>query len=141
MNCFISVDTSLKDHLWLSQLFSSCVREGDSFEIHCWYDENDLIRLIEPYGIKGKSSIPDVTVVSGTVTQELLDLLISREKPEDISGYNKMTPFYTVRVGEYFSSEQYGTAVYLTCNSVEQSQQVEMVLQNMKNHANIYRNY
>lgn len=68
------------------------------------------------------------------------DLLTSEKKPEDTSGFNKTTPFYTVRIGDNFSSEQYGTAIYLTCDFAEQYQQVDMVLQGMKNHANIYRN-
>ena len=140
MTMFISVDSSLEDLNWWRELLRLYAREGESFEIHCWYDETDLIHLAEQYGIKVKSSIPEVTVVSGNVTQELLDLLISGNKPEDTSGYNKMTPFYTVRIGENFSSEQYGTAVYLTCESTEQYQQVDTLLQDMKKHASIYRN-
>ena len=140
MTIFISIDSSLDNNLWWHQLFRLYAKEGDSFEIHCWYDETDLIHLAERYGTKVRSSIPEVTVFSGKVTRELQDLLTSERKPEDTSGYNKMTPFYTVRIGENFSSEQYGTAVYLTCGSAEQYQQVDTVLQGMNHHANIYRN-
>lgn len=140
MTIFVSIDSSLENNLWWNNLIHLYAREGDPFEIHCWYDEINLIHLAEQHGIKVRSSIPEVTVVSGKVTQELLDLLISGKKPEDTSGYNKMTPFYTVRIGENFSSEQYGTTVYLTCDSAEQYQQVDTLLQDMKHHANIYRN-
>ena len=140
MTIFVSIDSSLKYNLWWNNLIPLYAREGEPFEIHCWYDETDLIHLAEQHGVKVRSSIPEVTVVSGKVTQELLDLLISGKKPEDTSGYNKMTPFYTVRIGDNFSSEQYGTAVYLTCDSAEQYQQVDTLLQDMKHHANIYRN-
>lgn len=140
MTVFISIDSALEDYHWWRKLLRLYAREGDSFEIHCWYDETDLIHIAEQYGIKSRNTIPDVTIISGKVTEELIDFLTTRKKPENISGYNKMTPFYIVRIGEKFSSEQYGTSLLLSCDTTEESKMVDVVLNEISCHASIYRN-
>lgn len=125
---------------WWRELLLLYAREGESFEIHCWYDETDLIRLAEQYGNKSRTTITEITVITGEVTKELIDLLTIGDKPEDTSGYNRMTPFYIVRIGEDFSSEQYGTSLLLTSDSTEQIEVVESVLKSITCHASIYSN-
>lgn len=140
MTFFLSIDSKLNENDWWKELLLLYAREGENFEIHCWYDETDLIHLAEQYGCKTRSTIPEITVVTGKVTRQLIDLLTIGDKPEDSSGYNRMTPFYIVRIGEDFSSEQYGTSLLLTSDATEQIAVVESVLKSIGCHASIYRN-
>lgn len=140
MTVLITIDSLLENHQWWSQLLLLYAGEGAPFEIHCWNDETELIHLAEQHGFKARNTIPDVTIITGKVTQEWVDLLITGKKPESTSGYNKMTPFYIVRIGEKFSSEQYGTSLLLSCDTAEESNVIDKVINAISCHANIYRN-
>lgn len=79
-------------------------------------------------------------MISGTVTKEWIQLLTTENKPEVDFGYNKMTSFYTVRLGENFSSEQYGTELLLVCDTDAQLQQVKEILSGVKDQVKFYIN-
>ena len=47
------------------------------------------------------------------MTPAFIDFLLSLPKPADTEIYNKMTPFFSLFLDTGFSSEHYGTELYL----------------------------
>lgn len=140
MSVFISVDETAKENRWWKELVSAYARVGDKFEIHCWADEIEAWKLVEKFGWKSRESRPDVVVINGIITSDLVAFLTSGKKPKNGQGYNKMTPCYIVRLGKDFSSEQYGTEVLLTDIPKEKKTTVESALQSISRFAKVYRN-
>ena len=79
------------------------------FEIHCWKDETECISLALNYGEIKPDNWQHGTIVSGKVTQNFIEMLLSQPKPDKADGYNKMTPFFTIHLDNGFWSVHYGT--------------------------------
>ena len=103
-------------------------------------DEIDAWKLVEKFGWKSRETRPAVIVVNGIITYDFIAFLTGGKKPKNSQGYNKMTPFYIVRLGKSFSSEQYGTEILLNDISREKKTTVDSVLPKIRSHAKIYRN-
>lgn len=140
MNLMITADNSVCDNQWWKDLFVACVKSGDYFEIHCWQDEKTELRLAGDYGDTACYSIPDMKIVHGTVSDRLLAYLEYVAKPSDAHGYNKMVPFYTIRIGNHFSSEKYGTEIMLNIKSPKSEKQVLNILGRMGRGITVYGN-
>ena len=52
-------------------------------------------------------------LISGDVTPEFVQMLLSQPKPADAEIHNKMTPFFNVFLDDKFQSCHYGTELYL----------------------------
>ena len=94
-------------------LAAKYLKTAKSFEIHCWNDESEWIRLALQCGQEQKTDWSYGKVISGAVTEEFRAMLLSIPKPEDTEIYNKMTPFFNVFLDNGFESSHYGTEVYL----------------------------
>ena len=140
MNLMITADQSVKDNQWWRDLFQICAKTGDYFEIHCWQDEKTELRLAEDYGDIACYSIPDMKIVHGTISDRLLAYLEYVSKPRDSECYNKMVPFYTVRIGNHFSSEKYGTEIMLNSRSPKIEKQILAILSGIEPGIIVYSN-
>lgn len=138
MNVLITADNSVCDNQWWKDLFVACVKPGDYFEIHCWQDEKTELRLAGDYGDTACYSIPDMKIVHGTMSDRMQAYLEHVGKPSDAHGYNKMVPFYTIRIGNHFSSEKYGTEIMLNIKSPKSVKQVLNILGRMGRGITVY---
>ena len=140
MNLFISVNNEISDNQWWKDLLSICAVPGEYYEIHCWADENRELQLANRFGEKACYGMPDLKIIHGTLTERLISYLLMEEKPADCTCYNKMVPFFTIRIGEHFSSEKYGTEIILKTRSATEIQRINRILDNMGNNIKIYKN-
>ncbi len=80
-----------------------------AYEIHCWNEESEWIKIALQYGYKKEFDWSYGTVIVGVVNPEFVKLILGLPKPKDIDIYNKMTPFFSIFLDTGFSSEHYGT--------------------------------
>lgn len=140
MSSYILINGSVDDKKWWSDLVKACSVIGDTFEIHCWHDENEAVRLALKYGKKVTSTWRDGTVIIGTITRDFLDYLTAMPKPLDKEPYNKMTPFFTIQFGKALSSEHYGSEIIISRMPEGKREMVERILSKMENCAVVHRN-
>lgn len=140
MSLFISADNNITDNLWWKDLFQIFANPGDYFEIHCWFDESRELKIAQKFGEKACYGMPDLKIIHGTLTDRLISYLLNEEKPGDCTCYNKMVPFFTIRVGDHFSSEKYGTEIILKSRSPKDEERVKRVLKNMGENIKMYQN-
>lgn len=121
MDMLISAEKTVKDNQWWKDIFRIFVTPGDYFEIHCWSNENKEIQIAEQFGERSCFGMPNQKIIHGTLNEE---------KPNS-RNYNKMVPFYTIHIGDLFSSEDYGTKVILRNRSKREKEQIEKILFNI----------
>lgn len=140
MSSYILIDTTVEDNTWWKDLIQACAVLGDVFEIHCWSDESDAAKLALRYGRKVTSTWRDGTVILGTITKEFLSYLTRMPKPSDTEIYNKMTPFFTIRLGGRLYSEHYGTEVIISKVPEKQEPCVDRILNRVERCGTVHRN-
>lgn len=105
-------DYSEKDNTHFRALLTDVLKNAKSFEIHCWNEETEEIALALQYGSLKESDWTYGKVITGEVTQEFVEMLLSQPKPTDIEAANKMTPFFNVFLDDTFQSCYWGTEIY-----------------------------
>lgn len=135
----ISVDNTAEDNQWWKDLFRLYAKTGEYFEIHCWADETRQLQLAEQFGERACYIMPELKIIHGTLTERLIAFLLNEEKPTDCECYNKMTPFFTILIGDHFSSEKYGTEIILKSRCKKEEKQIEQVMTALASNAKIYR--
>ena len=116
-------------------------RPGEYFEIHCWADETRQLKIAEQFGERACYGMPDLKIIHGTMSEKLISYLLGEEKPKDCECYNKMVPFFTIVIGDHFSSEKYGTEIILKSRNKKEEKQIDQVLKSLESKAKIYRNH
>lgn len=100
--------TELDNSKWKA-LISTYLETAKTFEIHCWNEEVEEMRLAQLYGVFKESDWKYGKIIFGEVTALFRNGILSLPKPLDTEIYNKMTPFFSVFLDNGFSSEHYGT--------------------------------
>ena len=109
----VTLDKSEQDnHKWLSCV-AAALNSAKTFEIHCWNEESMWIELALRYGKLKEDDWRYGKIITGDVTPEFVQMLLSQPKPTDIEIENKMTPFFNVFLDDTFQSCHYGTELYL----------------------------
>lgn len=93
---------------WRATLAEKCWT-ATAFEIHCWNEETQAVALALQYGQLQKTDWSYGKVIRGPVTPAFVHWLLHLPKPEEEDVYDKMTPFFTIRLDTGFASEHYGT--------------------------------
>ena len=140
MAAYIQVGGAKRDKLWWNELVRCCGVIGEPFEIHCWSDERAETALALRFGERARSSWHEGTVIRGKITREFLKFLTDEPKPEDTAVYNKMTPFFSLFLGDVLYSEHYGTEVTITRCVTDNWQEIDGVLRALEDCAVIHRN-
>ena len=109
----IQLISRIDNNKWWKDLFIHYASKGESFEIRCWDEETESIDLIKKFGTVQKSQTTKEIIITGYITNELIDLIVKEEMPKDQSIYNKMTQFFTINIDKAFSSCHYGTEIYI----------------------------
>jgi hypothetical protein len=139
VSVLVSVNNTADDNRWWKNLFRIYARTGEYFEIHCWADETGELQTAQQFGEKACYGMPDLKIIHGTVSDKLISFLLNEAKPEDCDCYNKMVPFFTIVIGDHFSSEKYGTEMILKSRTQKEEKQIDQVLKSLDTKANIYR--
>ena len=110
----VYLDRTEKDNSKWLELITVALKSAKTFEIHCWNEEEEWIEVSLEYGTIKETDWKYGKIVTGNVTKEFSDMLLSMPKPTDIEIYNKMTPFFSIFLDEYnFQSCHYGTEIYM----------------------------
>lgn len=96
---------------WLN-LMADALKNAKTFEIHCWNEETEEIALALKYGKRKESDWTYGKIITGEVTPEFIEMILSQPKPTDIEAANKMTPFFNVFLDDTFQSSHWGTEIY-----------------------------
>lgn len=96
---------------WLN-LMADALKNAKTFEIHCWNEETEEIALALKYGKLKESAWTYGKIITGEVTPEFIEMILSQPKPTDIEAANKMTPFFNVFLDDHFQSCHWGTEIY-----------------------------
>lgn len=109
----VTLDRSEADNSkWLAYI-TAALNGAKTFEIHCWNEETKWIELALRYGSLKDDDWRYGKIITGDVTPEFIQMLLSQPKPADIEIENKMTPFFNVFLDSNFDSSHYGTEIYL----------------------------
>lgn len=128
MNITISVEKFSGYSQWWNDLLSVFANPGDYFEIHCWTKEHQALQLAEQFGEEACFGMPGLKIIHGTITDHFLRFLLDNERKHHNRFYNKLTPFYTLHIGENFSSQDYGTKIVLKCRSLKEKEKIKNLL-------------
>lgn len=139
MSSYILVGRGKRDKQWWNELIRACARIGDPFEIHCWYDEQQPIALARRFGLQAASGWHGGVVIRGRITREFLAFLTDLPKPDDIEIYNKMTPFFTIQLGDRLYSEHYGTEMTIPASVREKRGIIDRILTEMEPWGTVHR--
>ena len=105
-------DYSEKDNTHFLALLTDALKNAKTFEIHCWNEETEEIALALKFGKRKESDWTYGKVITGEVTPEFVEMLLSQQKPTDIEAANKMTPFFNIFLDDTFQSSHWGTEIY-----------------------------
>lgn len=108
----IQLISRIDNNKWWKDLFIHYASKGESFEIRCWDEEIESINLISRFGTIEKSQTTQEIIITGYITNQFIYFIV-KEEPKDQSIYNKMTQFFTINIDKDFSSEHYGTEIYV----------------------------
>ena len=109
----VTLDRSETDNArWLAYI-TAALKDAGTFEIHCWNEETEWIELALRYGSLKDNDWQYGKMITGDVTPEFVQMLLSQPKPVDIDICNKMTPFFNIFLDDRFQSCHYGTELYL----------------------------
>lgn len=104
--------TETDNSKWL-ELLKEALKTAKTFEIHCWNGEDEWIDVALRYGCLQESDWTYGEIITGKVTPEFTEMLITMPKPQDTELENKMTPFFNVFLDSGFQSSHYGTEVVI----------------------------
>lgn len=108
---YVELDgTEITNSRWVSYM-SDALKTAQTFEIHCWNEETECIRLALRYGEQKDVDWQYGKIITGEVTPDFTAFLLGLPKPSDTDIYNKMTPFFSIFLDNDFRSEHYGTEI------------------------------
>ena len=139
MSTYVLVGRNYGEKRWWNELVRACAVIGDSFEIHCWYDETDAVQQALRFGHKEPSTWHGGTVIKGTITREFLRFLLDAPRPTDTEIYNKMTPFFSIFFGKRLYSEHYGTEMTISKNVRENKAAISKILDEVEPFGTVHR--
>lgn len=81
---------------------------SSSFDIHCWNNETEIIKLALKFGAEKSFDWDLGQVITGSVTSEFIQFITGMKKPEEKELSGIFTPFFSIFLDTGFSSEHYG---------------------------------
>ncbi len=105
-------DYTEKDNTRFLALITDALKNAKTFEIHCWNEENEEIALALKYGELKEYDWSYGKVITGDITPEFTEMLLTQPKPTDLEAANKMTPFFNIFLDDTFQSSHWGTEIY-----------------------------
>ncbi len=109
----ISFDYTYADNSAWKELIAQYLQGATTFEIHCWNEEKEQLKLALKYGNCKDNNWTYGKVMQGKVTPAFTEMVLNLPKPTDTQTYNKMTPFFGLFLDSGLCSEHYGTEIYI----------------------------
>ncbi len=106
---YIEFDATEMNNLRWKEIMFEQLKKANTFEIHCWNEEREEIKMALLFGKLKESCWKYGKIIQGSVTPEFINYVLNIPKPTDTEIYNKMTPFFTITLDNGFGSEHYGT--------------------------------
>lgn len=138
MSTYIQIGSNVTDNRWWSDLIRACAVYGETFEIHCWADEKEAIRQALCFGREVFSSWHGGKVIRGAISVDFLNYITRMPKPEGGAGYNMMTPFFTLHLGDRICSEHYGSEIILPRIPEQKLPELKKILHRIENSATVH---
>ena len=123
---------------WWKKLVKHFVHAGNELEIRCWKEETAEIKQASRYGKPLEDGLE--ISIKGMVTDALLTELLA-EAPVDKEAYEKITKYFSIRAKREtfeFSSEHYGTELYIIGISNEDFSFFSQIIAPYANYLSIY---
>ena len=126
---YVLEDVTSKEY-W-NLLFHHFAHEGDTLEIRCWKEEREEIKKALYYAESKEQTQGTLYEVSikGIVTEEIKTKILEEPISEVSFSDRKVVSFFTMNVGTSFSSEHYGTEVYLNASSSKDEDIIKRALE------------
>ena len=128
----ISAGDSVDSNFWWKELLLFFAHPGEYFEIHCWKNGIGEIETAKQFGEIACFQLPNFIIINGIINEKIIHFFKNVDKPEKYSGYNKMVPFYTLHIGGFFFSEDYGTRMILKPESSKDKIEIQKKNQKAK---------
>lgn len=138
MSTYIQIGRNVTSNQWWSDLIRSCAVYGETFEIHCWSDEKEAIRQALHLGREVSTSWHGGKVIRGTISMDFLNYITRTPKPQGGTGYNMMTPFFTLHLGDRIYSEHYGSEIILPKLPAQKLPELKKILSQVEASATIH---
>ena len=106
---YIELDAAEMNNLRWKEIMSEQLKTAKTFEIHCWNEDQEEIKMALQFGEIKESRWKYGKIIQGYVTPEFVSYVLNIPKPTDTEIYNKMTQFFTIALDNGFWSEHYGT--------------------------------
>lgn len=135
----IAINNQVSDNEWLKKLIIAYSKVNKDFHIMCWNDEKKEISYLEHYGRKDTVSWNNGTIFYGKINYEFVKFVTSFSPPGNIYGDNRMTPFFTIQIGEDFWCEHYGTEINIINIPLEIEKEVKEVIKLLELITNVNR--
>lgn len=137
LNYLISAGKAVEDNQWWLELFWKFAVPGEYFEIHCWVKERNEQIIAARFGETACFGFPNLKVFNGILTERLIHYLSEKRSTERYPFCSKNIPFYTMHIGDSFSSEDYGTRIVLKAKSRKDKEKIDLILNNINTNINI----
>lgn len=95
------------DRAWLQKFIRHFAKPGLPFELHCWNEETEAIRLAESIAQRVEANWQRGTYFKGIVTEENIPVLTM------ITGGETCTPFFDILINDDLICEHWGTEIYI----------------------------
>jgi len=97
--------------MW-QRLMKEYLAKTDTFELHIWNEETEMIDFALKYGIIKNDPWQYGKIITGKVTEEFIEMIISTAEENHDGIFHKMTPFFGIFLDDIFESAHYGTEIY-----------------------------
>ena len=96
------------DREWLQRLIRHFAKPGADFELHCWNEETEAIRLAQTIAQPLETNWQHGVYFKGRVTQENLPVLTAVQEGEDA------TTFFDIVIHDDLWCQHWGTEIIIT---------------------------
>ena len=104
-------DTTAYFGMWKEYLerYLACT---NIFELHIWNEETKLIDFALKYGIIKEDPWTSGKIITGKVTDQFIEMLLSTAGYIYDGVFHKMTPFFNIFLDDIFESSHWGTEIH-----------------------------
>lgn len=117
---------------WWKDLISLYLKADEPFEIRCWKEEEGMIEKALEYGkINPKDESAYEVSITGTLSEKMITDLLAEPKPDED---DQWTPFFTINIGDHFTSAHYGDEIYIFDLTEEKVKNIEQIIAPIKDY-------
>ncbi len=97
--------------MWKSYM-KEYLNKTDTFELHIWNEETDVIALALEYGELKDDPWTNGKIIMGKVDERFVEMILSTAEESHDGVFHKMTPFFGITLDDIFQSAHWGTEIH-----------------------------